>query len=71
VGVAPSVAVVGVLLMKERRSTVIEELVVVGVSVRTDPDTIGYMNTGVKRVMTVRKINELFRIGMDHIHDKF
>ena len=41
-GVVP--AVEGVLLMNERRSTVIE--LDVGVSVRTYPDTLGYMNIG-------------------------
>ena len=47
VGVVP--AVEGVLLMKERRSTVIEELVV-GVSVRTCPDPTTYRNTGIEMI---------------------
>ena len=54
VGVVP--AVEGVLLMKERRSTVIEELVV-GVSVRTYPDTTAYRNTGME---WTDKINNQF-----------
>ena len=45
VGVVP--AVEGVLLMKERRSTVME--LDVGVSVRTYPDTLGYMKIGGER----------------------
>ena len=45
VGVVP--AVEGVLLMKERRSTFIEELVV-GVSVRTCPDPTTYRNIGIE-----------------------